>query len=60
MVDRRKRRRPEDADARDGDQYDCNSLAMKRLIPVERRSPRLMARERRNIGTIQGVITDEN
>jgi len=60
MVDQRKRRRPEDADARDGDRYDRNGLAMKRLIPVERRSPRLIARVRRNIGTIQGVITDDN
>jgi len=60
MVDQRKRRRPEDADARDGDRYDRNGLAMKRLIPVERRSPRLIARRRRNIGTIQGVITDDN
>ena len=50
----------DDADARDGDRYNRNGLAMKRLIPVERRSPRLIARVRRNIGTIQGVITDEN
>ena len=60
MVDRRKRRRPEDADARDGDRYDCNGLAMKRLIPAERRSLRLMVRVRGNIDTIQGVITDEH
>jgi len=60
MVDQRKSRRPEDADAGDGDRYDRNGLAMKRLIPVERRSPRLIARGRRNIGTIQGVITDDN
>ena len=40
MVDQRKSRRPEDADAGDGDRYDRNGLAMKRLIPVERRSPR--------------------
>jgi hypothetical protein len=32
MVDQRKRRRPEDAEARDGDRYDCNGLAVKRLI----------------------------
>jgi hypothetical protein len=44
MVDQRKRRRPEDAGARDGDRYDRNGLAMKRLIPVERRSLRLIAR----------------
>jgi hypothetical protein len=40
MVDQRKRRRPEDAEARDGDRYDCNGLAVKRLITAERRSPR--------------------
>ena len=32
MTDRRKRRRSKDADARDGDRYDPNGLAMKRLI----------------------------
>ena len=60
MVDQRKRRRPEDAEARDGDRYDRNGLAMKRLIPAERRSLRLMARVRGNIDTIQGVRTDEH
>ncbi len=60
MVDQRKRRRPEDADARDGDRYDRNGLAMKRLIPAERRSLRLMVRVRGNIDTIQGVRTDEH
>ena len=60
MVDQRKRRRPEDADARDGDRHDRNGLAMRRLIPVERRSLRLIDRKRGNIDTIQGVITDEN
>ena len=53
MVDQRKRRRPEDADAGDGDRYDRNGLAMKRLIPAERRLPRLIDCERRNIGTMQ-------
>ena len=60
MVDQRKSRRPEDADAGDGDRYDRNGLAMKRLIPAERRSLRLMVRVRRNIDTIQGVRTDEH
>jgi len=60
MVDQRKRRRPEDAEARDGDRYDRNGLAMKRLIPAERRSLRLMVRIRGNIDTIQGVRTDEH
>ena len=60
MVDQRKRRRPDDAEARDGDQYDRNGLAMKRLIPAERRFPRLIDRERRNIGTMQRVRTDEH
>jgi hypothetical protein len=60
MVDQRKRRRPEDAEARDGDRYDCNGLAVKRLITAERRSPRLIDREGRNIGTMQGVRTDEH
>ena len=60
MVDQRKRRRPDDAEARDGDRYDCNGLAMKRLIPAERRFPRLIDRERRNIGTMQRVRTDEH
>ena len=46
MTDRRKRRRSKDADARDGDRYDRDGLAMKRLIPAERRSPRSIARER--------------
>jgi len=60
MVDQRKRRRPEDTEARDGDRYDRNGLAVKRLIPAERRSPRLIGRERRNIGTMQRVSTDEH
>ena len=30
-------------------------LAMKRLIPAERRPPRLMDRERRNTDAMQGV-----
>jgi hypothetical protein len=60
MVDQRKRRRPKDADARDGDRYDRNGLAMKRLIPAERRSPRSIARERRNIDTMQRVRIDEH
>jgi len=58
MVCQRKRRRPEDAEARDGDRYNCNGLAMKRLIPAERRSLRLMGRIRGNIDTIQGVRTE--
>jgi hypothetical protein len=33
------RRRPDDADARDGNQCDRNGLAMKRLTPAERRFP---------------------
>jgi hypothetical protein len=60
MVDQRKRRRPKDADARDGDRYDRNGLAMKRLIPAERRSPRLIARERGNTDTMQRVRIDEH
>ena len=55
MTDRRKRRRSKDADARDGDRYDRNGLAMKRLIPAERRSPRSIARERGNMDTMQRV-----
>jgi len=55
MVGQRKRRRPKDADARDGDRYDRNGLAMKWLIPAERRSPRSIAREGGNIDTMQGV-----
>ena len=38
----------------------CNSLAEKRLIPAERRSPRLIARERRNMDTMQRVSIDEH
>ena len=49
---RRKRRPPEDADARDGDRYDRNGLAMKRLIPAERRSPRSIAREKEQTSTL--------
>ncbi len=60
MADQRNRRRPEDADARDGDRYDRNGLAMKRLIPAERRVPRLIDREGGNIGTMQRVRTDEH
>jgi len=60
MVGQRKRRRPEDADARDGNRYGRNGLAMKRLIPAERRFPRLTNCERRNIGTMQGVRTGEH
>jgi hypothetical protein len=60
MTDRRKRRRSKDADARDGDRYDRNGLAMKRLIPAERRFPRLIDREGGNIGTMQRVRTDEH
>ena len=60
MVDQRKRRRPKDADARDGGQCNCNGLAMKRLIPAERRSPRLIDCERRNIDTMQRVRIDEH
>jgi hypothetical protein len=55
MVCQRKRRRPEDADARDGNRYNRNGLAMKRLISAERRFPRLIAREGGNMDTIQGV-----
>jgi len=47
-IDQRKRRRPEDAEARDGNRYDRNGLVMKRLIPAERRFPRLIDRERGN------------
>jgi len=43
-----------------GDRYDRNGLAMKRLIPVERRSLRLIDRKRGNIDTIQGVNLDEH
>jgi hypothetical protein len=60
MVNQLKRRGPKDTDARDGDWYDCNGLAMKRLIPAERRSPRSIARERRNIDTMQRVRIDEH
>ena len=60
MVDRLNRRRPEDAEARDGGQCNRNGLAMKRLIPAERRPPRLIDCERRNIGTMQRVRTDEH
>jgi len=59
MVDQRNRRRPKDAEARDGNQYDHNGLAMRRLITAERRFPRLIDRERRNIDTMQRVRTDE-
>jgi hypothetical protein len=60
MTDRRKRRRSKDADAGDGDRYDRNGLAMKRLIPAERRSPRSIARERGNIDTMQRVRIGEH
>jgi hypothetical protein len=60
MTDRRKRRRSKDADARDGDRYDRNGLAMKRLILAERRSPRSIARERGNMDTMQRVRIDEH
>jgi hypothetical protein len=60
MVDQRKRRRPKDADARDGDQCNRNGLAVKRLIPAERRFPRLIARERRNMDTMQRVRINEH
>ena len=60
MADQRKRRRSKDADARDGDRYDCNGLAMKRPIPAERRSPRSIARERGNMDTMQRVRIDEH
>lgn len=60
MVDQRKRRRPKDADARDGDQCNRNGLAVKRLIPAERRSLRLIARERGNMDTMQRVRIDEH
>jgi hypothetical protein len=60
MVDQRERRRPKDADARDGDRCNRNGLAVKRLIPVERRSPRSITRERRNMDTMQRVIIDEH
>jgi hypothetical protein len=60
MVEQRKRRRPKDADARDGDRYDRKGLAMKRLIPAERRSPRLIARERGNIDAMQRARTNEH
>jgi hypothetical protein len=60
MVEQRKRRRPKDADARDGDLCNRNGLAMKRLIPAERRSPRSIARVRRNMDTMQRVRIDEH
>ena len=60
MVDQRKRRRPKDADARDGDQCNRNGLAVKWLIPAERRSPRLIARERRHMDNMQRVRIDEH
>ena len=56
----RKRRWPKDADARDGDQCNRDGLAMKRLIPAERRFPRSIARERRNMDTTQRVRIDEH
>jgi len=59
MVDQ-PRRRPKDADARDGDRYNRNGIAVKRLIPAERRSPRLIARERGNIDAMQRVRIDEH
>jgi len=59
MVDQRNRRRPKDAEARDGNQYDRNGLAMRRLITAERRFPRLIDREGGNIDTMQRVRTDE-
>jgi hypothetical protein len=55
MANQRKRRLPDDADARDGNQYDRNDLAVKRLTPAERRFPRLIDCERRNINTMQRV-----
>jgi len=51
---------PDDADVRDGNQYVRNGLAKKRLTIAERRFPRLIDRERRNIGTMQGVRTNEH
>lgn len=60
MVDQRKRRRPKDADARDGDQCNRKGLAVKRLITAERRSPRLIARERGNMDTMQRVRINEH
>ena len=60
MVYQRKRRRPEDADARDGNWCNRNGLAMKRVMPAERRFPRLAVRERGNIDTIQGVTICEH
>jgi hypothetical protein len=52
MACQRKRRRSKDADARDGDRYDRNGLAMKRLIPAERRSLRSIAREKEQTSTL--------
>jgi hypothetical protein len=60
MAGQRKRRRLKDAGAGDGDRYDRNGLAMKRLIPAERRSPRSIARERGNIDTMQRVRIGEH
>ena len=60
MVCQRKRRQPEDADARDGDRYDRNGLAMKRVTTAERRFPRLIDRDRRNMGTMQRVRSYEH
>jgi hypothetical protein len=60
MAGQRKRRRPKDADARDGDPCNRNGLAMKRPIAAERRSLRLIARERGNINTMQRVRIDEH
>ena len=60
MVDQRKRRRPKDADTRDGEQCNRHGLAVKRLIPAERRSPRLIVRERGNMVTMQRVRIDEH
>jgi len=60
MVDRRKSRRPKDADARDGNWYNRNGLVMKWLTPVERKFPRLIDCGRRNIGTMQRVRTNEH
>ena len=49
MADRRNRKRPDDADARDGDRCNRNGLAMKRLTPAERRSLRLIDRGRETL-----------
>jgi hypothetical protein len=52
MVDQRNRRRPKDAEARDGNQYDRNGLAMKKTRCAVKQILKSVVREIRMLRSV--------